>query len=148
MYTGGDVSPSRGVHQMIYHWWWWCTITHLCSSVDLPLLWTNQIAYLVDINYKLHLYCDDFFVCRTFLFSANVAVTCKNCHLQVNIAVFNVNLGGVFNCLAYTFVRRRNSSGKRQDKRNTREQRQDRISGSNSTSVSSLSKYEQHSQQQ
>ena len=107
-----------------------------------------QIAFLVDISHKLHLYCDDFFVCRMFVFSANVVVTCENYHFQVNIAVFNVNLGGVFNCLAYTFVRRHNASGKRQDKRNTREQRQDRISGSNSTSVSSLSKYEQHSQQQ
>ena len=61
-------------------------------------------------------------------------------YFQVNIAVFNVNLGGVFNCLAYTFVRRHNASGGRREKGNKREARRENksasISASNSASDS------------
>ena len=50
------------------------------------------------------------------------------------------NLGGVFNFIAYTFVRRHSVSGKRQDK-GTRHREKE--AGSNSKSVSTISsKYE------
>ena len=50
------------------------------------------------------------------------------------------NLGGVFNFIAYTFVRRHSASGKRQDKGTRHREKEE---GSNSKSVSTISsKYE------
>ena len=90
--------------------------------------------------------CENITSCRT---TYAVGKTRPLMLFQVNIAVFYVNLGGVFNCLAYTFVRCHNASGGRQDtgtgrqdKNNRREARRENNLESISTSVSSLSKYE------
>ena len=55
-------------------------------------------------------------------------------YFQINLAVFNVNLGGVFNFGAYTFVRRFNRGGGRQDKGTERAGKEP---GSNSMSSAS-----------
>ena len=65
-------------------------------------------------------------------------------YFQVNLMVLFNNMGGVMNFVAYTFVRRYNASGGRQDKgTGRREKERGSISTSVSTSVSTLqSKYE------
>ena len=89
---------------------------------------TSYVLFLPNCH-NVHIHLFNRLVCKVF------SINCKEQFLQVNIVVTFDNLGGVFNFIAYTFVRRYNASGKRQDKGTGRREKEP---GSNGTNVSTI----------